>query len=374
MKTIVCYPIKSLVKSYMPTSCEFLTIETEGDFFRNAEIYKPEAAVLFSEMFSAPVWEWLPKVVASVPVGIPVVIVPLYRDKSLLNKIVEESNLPNTYILSANLSHEEIKEQISTILGFSAGEELPVQSGKGIVYSLLSYGSSGITTFCINYPIILAKRNPDKRIAVIDMNFEKPDLTRFFKLSHHQISLFRPDLLDRGMTERRNWLAAFKQSSHMDNLYYSSATSKWKSYELTNLLTALRKQFDYVYIDWGYCFPETDAVYRLLFESDRNLFFVRADPFSIESAVKWIELWKEKGIPLHLMVSHFDRGQLNTNRIGEGIPVYGVVPRVSDNRLIQSHLSKSVLVEEIFPPKHYISSLQAIVEANRREEGALVRR
>ncbi|MFY0545772.1 hypothetical protein [Brevibacillus sp. H7] len=370
MKTLVCYPMKSLVNTYVPAGCEALTTENEEDFFRKADIYKPEAAVLFSEMFSLPVWEWLPKAKASLSDSVPIIIVPLYKDEALISHVVEKSGIQNTYLLSANSTQEEIRNRIGLILGMNDYVEKAKSRGDGIVYALMSHGGSGITTFCINYPILLAKRNPEKRIAVIDMNGEKPDLTRFFKLEKHQLASFRPDLLDLSIASRRNWMSVCKQSSHMDNLFYANGTNKWRSYEVTNLIEVLRRQFDYVYIDWGYCFPETEALQRLLFSADRNLFFVRADPFSLEGAATWIKRWAEKGIRHEVLVSHFDKG--HPHRIGEGISVYGVVPRISDNRLIHSHRSHSVLVEEFFPPKQYISSLHAIIDSEKRKRGAVV--
>jgi cellulose biosynthesis protein BcsQ len=372
MKTLVCYPMKSLVNSFLPDRCDALTAENVDDFFRMAVSYKPEAVVLFSEMFPAPVWEWVPAVQACLPNHVPTIIVPLCKDEALINIVVKEAELLKTYVLSPAATHEELRSKIGMILGLTEGQKEPDQRGTGSVYALMSYGASGITTFCINYPILLAKRNPDKRIAVIDMNGEKPDLTRFFKLQQHQLALYRPDLLDLTAAAKRNWAAVCKQSSSLENLYYANGTNKWRSYEIYNLIEALRHQFDYVYIDWGYCFPETEALQRMLLSADRNLFFVRADPFSVENAKAWIKRWADHGIQHEVLVSHFDKGI--PHRIGEGISVYGVVPRISDNRLIQSHLSHSVLVEEFFPPKQYINSLQAIVDSEKRERGAVIYR
>ncbi len=372
MKTLVCYPMKSLVKTFMPTECQSLTTENPKEFLDMAAFYNPEAAVLFSEMFSVPVWEWLPVVKASLSKTIPIIIVPLYKDEALINKMIEETDTPNTYVLSANSTHEDIRDKIALILGLKDQPKAAETKGDGVVYALMSYGASGITTFCINYPILLAKQNPDKRIAVIDMNEEKPDLTRFFRLQQHQLALYRPDLLDFPTAAKRNWVTACKQSDHMDNLYYANATNKWRSYEITNLVEVLRQQFDYVYIDWGFCFPETEALQRMLFSADRNLFFVRADPFGLESATSWIKRWSERGVRYEVLLSHFDKGQ--PHRIGEDMSVYGIVPRISDNRLMESHRSHSVLVEEFFPPKQYVSSLQAIMDSEKRQRGAVMYR
>lgn len=369
MKTIVCYPMKSLVNSFLPQECEILTTENESSFFQLSSIYRPDAAVLFSEMFSQPIWEWVPKTAAALPKNIPIVIVPLHKDEVMVRKIVEEAGLHNIYVLSARLTHEEIRSQIGQLLGVATSadqaEAVPKNVNGGKIYSLMSYGGAGITTFCINYPVLLARQMPGRKIAVVDMNVEKPDLTHFFKLHHYQISLYRPDLIEQKRALQRDWSAVFKQSAYAENLFYSSAVSKWKSNEMSSLLAVLRHRFDYVYLDWGYCFPETEGLQRLLHEADQQLFFVRADPFSLKSATKWIGKWEEQQIYHQLVVSHFDSGHMSVRHIRERLPVYGVVPRISDNRVIQSHQNNSVLIDEIFPPKQYISSLKAIAAADQ---------
>ena len=374
MRLVVCYPMKSLVASFVPEGCETVVAENEDECMRQLSFLTPDAVILFSEAFSRPIWEWIPAIRRKMTPDTPMIIVPLHKDEALIKRIVEELSLQCTYILAGALTYKEISIQISRILRMSSDLEydgMPKQKS-GMVYTLLSYGGAGITTFCINYPVLLAKRHPDKRVAVIDMNQEKPDLSRFFGLREYQLSLYRPDLLSFELADKRNWLQAFKRSENQRNLYYSSATSNWKNYEVTTLLAILRKNFDFIYLDFGYCFPETDALERLLLESDRNIFFIRADPFSIEGAKNWIKRWEEKDITAELMVSHFDRSQISTRKIREGVPLYGIVPRISDDRIIQSHESRSVLVEEIFPPRSYISCLNALAEAEQsREEAAI---
>ncbi|MFS0558515.1 hypothetical protein [Brevibacillus sp. 179-C9.3 HS] len=370
MKILVCYPMKSLAKTYMPMYSDVLVAETAAEFSRLGQLYMPDAAVIFSEMFTTPAWEWLPDLKAQLPPNSPLIIVPLYRDEKMIEKVTEESGLEHVYLLSAHLSQEEIRNKISLILGFvQEHADIEPRKDTGLVYALMSYGASGITTFCINYPVLLARQHPDKRIVVLDMNDAKPDLTRFFKLQQHQLSLFRPDFLDIQTTTKRNWRNVCKQSAHLPNLYYAHAASKWKSSELSNLISVFRMQFDYVYLDWGYCFPESETLQRLLHTSDRNLLFVRADPFSIDSAREWLLKWRERGVKCEVLLSHSEPGQ--PFRIGEDVAVYGVVPRISESRLMQSHRSCSVLIEEFFPPKSYISSLKEIAKADYVEKSAV---
>ncbi|MGM0715345.1 hypothetical protein [Brevibacillus parabrevis] len=370
MKILVCYPMKSLAKTYMPTSSELLVAESAEEFPRLARLYQPDATVVFSEMFTSPAWEWLPSVRTMLPADSPLIIVPLYRDEAIIAKVSEELGLERVYLLSAQLSQEEIRDNISIILGFmNERQKNEDQARSGQVFALMSFGASGITTFCINYPILLARQNPTKSIAVLDMNTEKPDLTRFFKLQQHQLSLFRPDLMDLQTAKRRNWRTACKQSVHLPNLYYAHAASRWRSAEVSNMIAAFRVQFDYVYVDWGYCFPESEAMQRLLYKADRNLLFVRADPFSIENAKEWLKQWREKGVHCEVLLSHQEPGQ--PFRIGEEIPVYGVVPHISSSRLMQSQRSRSVLIEELFPPKSYVSSLKELAKADHIEKSAV---
>lgn len=378
MKTLVCYPMKSLVSCYMPEECEVITTENESAFFQLAAIYRTEAAVLFSEMFSTPVWEWIPQTAAVLPKDIPIVIVPLHKDEEMVRQIVEEAALHNIYVLSALLTSEEIRSQVALLLDLTTSayrHKTTIERGKGgKIYSLMSYGAAGITTFCINYPVLLARQLQEKKIAVVDMNMEKPDLTHFFKLHRFQVSFYRPDLIEQRRASTRDWTTVFKQSAYAENLFYSSGVSKWKSYEISNLLAVLRYHFDFIYLDWGYCFPETEALQRVLHEADEQLFFARADPFNLESATKWIRKWEAQQIKHQLVISHFDSGHMSVRHIRESLPVYGVVPRISDNRVIQSHQNKSVLIEEILPPKQYISSLQAMAEADRYGGGVAINR
>ncbi|USG65984.1 hypothetical protein NDK47_01095 [Brevibacillus ruminantium] len=373
MKTIVCYPVKSLVYTYLPSKCQALVSESSTDFFRLAKLYQPEAAVLFSEMFETPVWDWLPKVREALPTETRIIVVPLYQNERLVKEVVEVADLNGVYTLLANLSQEEIRKAIGQIFGWEEEDverqRIPPER-QGLIYALMSHGGAGITSFCINYPVLLAKEYPEKRILVLDMNLHKQDLTRFYKLQQFQLSLFRPDLLDMRTARQRDWGKLCKQSSYCPNLFYANATSNWKSVEISNLMTTLREQFDFVYIDWGYSFPETEALKRLVHIADRNLFFVRSDPFSIEGAKEWIKSWNQRGIDYQVMLSHMEKGQVN--RIGEGISVYGVVPRISDDRLSQSHRTHSVLVEEFLPPKPYITGLQAIMQAEKMVRGAVV--
>ncbi len=373
MKALICYPMKSLVGAFMPERCDALTVEKETELSQMTTIYQPDVAVLFSEYFSSQVWEWLPQSLSMFSEHVVKIIIPLHRDERLVKKIVSESHTINTYVLSASLTYVEIKKQLEVILGLGSSHPETTnsseQAGSGKVFNLLSYGSAGVTTFCINYPVLLAKSSKQKQIAVIDMNTVKPDLSRFFGLHEHQLSLFRPDLLDLRTAEKRNWKIPFKQSKAVKNLFYSSGTSKWKSYEISNLVHVLRKSFDYVYLDWGYCFPETEALLRIVKEADYNVFFARADPFSIESAHEWVGKWKAQGVNHQLLVSHFDREAMSKHHIRESLHEYGILPRVPENRIIHSHQQKSVLVDELFPPKQYLQSLLEMVDSEKSIKG-----
>lgn len=373
MKLVVCYPMKSLAKTYLPPSAEALVAESAEEFFRFVHLYRPDTAILFSEMFTKPAWEWLPAVKASLPAECPMIIVPLYRDEWLICKVLHEMSCEGVYLLSAQLSQEEIRDQIGQIL---ACKEKPVdrearnQSGRGQVLTLMSYGASGVTTFCINFPVLLARQLPDKSILVLDMNHTKPDLSRFFKLQKHQLALFRPDFVDVKTASKRSWKNICKQSEHMPNLFYAHAAVKWRSAEISTMMAVFRQQFDYVYLDWGYCFPETETMQRVMSVADRNILFVRADPFSIENGKEWVRSQCARGVKCEVLLSHLEKGQ--PFRIGEEISLYGVLPRISETRLMQSQRSNSVLIEELFPPKVYISSLQEIAKAEYSVKGVVL--
>jgi len=373
MKILVCYVMKSLAKTYLPQNVEALVAESTEEYFRLVHLYQPDTVILFSEMFTDPVWEWLPAVRDALPAHTPLIIIPLYRDEKKIQQVVEEMSMPGVYLLSANLSQTEIRDQISLVLGFAEEDTGTLNDNdEGQVIAMMSYGASGITTFCINFPVLLARQNPDKKILVLDMNDAKPDLTRFFKLHQHQLALFRPDFLDVKTAGKRNWKRICKQSEHTDNLYYAHAANKWKSAELSNMMGALRRQFDYVYVDWGYCFPESETLHRMMHLASRILLFVRADPFSIESAKEWIHTWKGRGVTCEVLLSHLDKG--HPYRIGEDVAVYGVVPRIPESRLMQSQRSSSVLVEEMFPPKIYKNSLEEIIKTEHLANSVVLTR
>jgi cellulose biosynthesis protein BcsQ len=307
------------------------------------------------------------------PAQTSMIIVPLYRDEWLIRKVLQEMCCEAIYLLSAQLSQEEIRDQISGILRISdnsAEKETNKARGDGKVFSLMSYGASGVTTFCINFPVLLARQQQDAEILVLDMNAAKPDLSRFFKLQKYQLALYRPDFLDANIAGRRSWKQVCKQSEFAPNLFYAHAANKWRSAEISNMIEVFRKQFDYVYVDWGYCVPETETLYRIMEVSDHNLLFARADPFGIESAREWIRGQRERGATCEVLLSHLDKGQ--PFRIGEEVSLYGVLPRISESRLWQSQRSSSVLVEELFPPKTYINSLIEIAKAEYSGKSAVL--
>ncbi|MFM1655041.1 hypothetical protein ACI7RC_23545 [Brevibacillus sp. B_LB10_24] len=379
MKAVVCYPMRSLVKAFMPSECSTVVAEDLTECLLYAAVYKPEVCVIFTESVNQPVWEWLPTLSEAFPPEMIKVIIPVYKDEQLVNRIVEAKGLPHTYVLPASLSYEEIGSRLCSILGF-ADKKVNVlaneawKENRGLVFTLTSYGSAGVTTFCINLPVLLAKQHPGMSVAVVDMNIEKPDLTGFFGLSGHQLSLYRPDLVTLQAADQRNWLAAFKRSPTLNNLYYTCGASRWESYEISTLLAVFRKRFDFVFIDWGYCFPETEAMQRLQSECDFHLMFVRSDPFSLSNAARWFGKQQKKGVSHQLVISHFAKEGISLQRIKEvtGAPVFGKVSRLQESRAAYSLQSNSILVEEIFPPKDYISSLQTFVEEITGWKGAAI--
>lgn len=374
MRVIVCYPIKSLVHIFMPKDCEVVTVETVEEIAVQTAVFKPEAVVFFSEAMNQPPWEWMESVSTILSPEVIKVIIPLHRDEEIINRIIEAKGLVNMFTFPARLSNEEIKERLQYLFGVNhpilfTAEPRP----KGKIHTLLSYGAAGVTTFCINYSAMLAAQLPSSTIAFIDFNLEKPDLTEFFQLSNSQLAFLRPYLLDTNKADKQDWKTVFKRSDQFPNLYFSMGAIRWKAYEVSALLQALRKQFDYIFIDWGYCFREQEVLQQLLTLSDTAYMFVRPDPFNLESSRKWLMRWKDTKIPFQLMISHYQKDDVSIPRIQSVMrtPIFGVVPRISESRVSYSLQSKSVLVKEAFPPKQYVASLKALateeVEKNREE-------
>ncbi len=377
MRVIVCYPIKSLVKMFFPTDCEVLTVENITELAVHASAFLPEAVVLFSEMLEQPPWEWFDQISAFLPQEVMKVIIPLHRDEELMNRIVETKNAKNTYVLPAHLSNEEIRVRLEHLFGTRASSSFTSdpEAHNGKINTLISYGAAGVTTFSINYPAVLASQLPDSTICVIDFNLEKPDFTEFFQLKEHQLAFLRPYLLDAEKAESQNWKSVFKRNESLPNLFVSTGAMKWKGYEISSLFQALRKQFDYIFIDWGFCFREPEVLQQLLIMSDNVFLFVRPDPFNLDSSRKWLMRWKDTKISFQLVVSHYHDNEVSIARIQSLMrsPIYGVVPRIPYSRLIYSLQSKSILVQEIFPPKQYVTCLKtmAFEEVKKRKEEVL---
>lgn len=374
MRVMVCYPIKSLVYSFMPKNCEVVTVENVEEMANQAGTFQPEAVVFYSEAINQPPWEWIEYIFSFLSPEVLKVIIPLHRDEEVINRIIEAKGLKNTVALPARLSHEEIKERLQYLFGVNHSIPFTVEprpSGK--VYSLFSYGAAGVTTFCINYSAILASKLPTSTIAIIDFNLEKPDLTEFFQLSNSQLAFLRPYLLDTSKSDQQNWKSVFKRSDQFPNLYFSMGAIRWKVYEISTLLQSLQKQFDYVFVDWGFCFREPEVLQQLLLMSDRAYMFVRPDPFNLESSRKWLAKWKNTKIPFELIVSHYQKDDVSIPRIQSILraPISGIVSRIPDSRVSYSLQSKSVLVKEAFPPKQYVASLTSIAKeevVKKREE------
>lgn len=359
----------------MPEDCEVLTTDQSDECFELAALHRPQAVILFSEMFAEPPWEWLPSLKSRLPVEVVKIVVPHYKDEQMIHTIAVGAQLPRTYVLSASLTYQEIAKQVAAILRVAESDpgQPPLTLGgrQGKVYTLCSHGGAGVTTFAINFPVVLARKHPQAAVAVMDMSMEKPDLTRFFALEQHQVSLFRPDLISLQTAVRRDWHTVFKVSEYYPNLYYTSAISQWRSHEVSVLLAVLRSQFDFIFIDYGCCGAKTEALHRLLQEADVNLFFARSDPFSLRGASDWARRWQPQPRNLGLLVTHHDQQLVSIGRIksASGLPLFWSIPSLPSDRLLPSLLSRSVLVEEWFPPKAYLDSLSRLArQMSNREE------
>lgn len=375
MKTLVCYPLKTLVSSFVPEEFEVIAVDDPERCFTQALLERPDVVILFSEAFHEPIWEWLPTLERRLSADTIKIIVPLHRDEVILEQMIDKRTFQRTYIIPASASHEEIRQHIRKILGFPLTDEGKTKTNRdGQVIALNSYGGAGVSTFCINYPVIFAKRFPDTKIAVIDMNVTKPDLTYFFQLFDHQLSLYRPDLVTINTAQQRDWSRIFKPSQHTPNLFYASGTCHWRGYEISTLTRVLREYFDYIFLDWGVSFLGSDSSSRLLLEADMHLFFTRPDPFSLFSARNWDKTWKADPAKTKLVVSHCDQEQLSPKRMKDmtGIPVCAMIPKLDSNRIIQSLKSSSVLVEELFPPKNYTACLTSLAVEMKRWKGVAV--
>ncbi|WP_232699076.1 hypothetical protein [Brevibacillus daliensis] len=368
MRGVVCYPIKSLVRYFVPEQYEYVCVKNDVDLIETIHEYQPDFCMFFSESFTSPVWEWLPSLVQKLPTDIPIILVPFHRDQSLIEEIVRVKKITNIYVLSPGLTHQQIKTELlrihDTKKSIGTDQEI-MNSRENRIYSLMSPGGAGLTNFCINYPLFLARQNRHLLIGVVDMNLYKPDLSLFFHLNGYEIARYRPDLngLDSSNKEGRDlkqWLQIFARSEYEPNVYYSSAAAQFSSQEISSLFFILSKIFDVVLIDWGNPMIQMEAAKQGVLLSNKTIFFSRPELFSLKNVdriVKTLDLPDEK---VGLMVSPYHEAEMSKVSMKDlaGIKVEGTLPRIESSRIHQAFQNGSILINEMFPPKAYLQSFK----------------
>ncbi|MGG1444006.1 hypothetical protein ABE354_18490 [Brevibacillus laterosporus] len=226
---------------------------------------------------------------------------------------------------------------------------------------MISPGGAGVTTFCLNYPHWLARKHPELSIGVLDMHHTKPDMSEFFSLESKTLSKFRPDLSRSISILNRDWLAAFQKVSSLHNLYYSNAASRWKNHEVITLLNILQTTFDVLFIDLGNPLLQLEPSKQICKQSDYVYIFSRPDKFSLQYVKKILDEIDLIDLPVGLVASPYSEAEMSKANMKNlaHIPVKATVARIEACRIHQSSMSKSVMINEIFPPKAYVQSLKS---------------
>ncbi|TPG84286.1 hypothetical protein EEL32_16100 [Brevibacillus laterosporus] len=363
MRGLVCYPMKSIARIFVPEEYEYICAENIDEFSGYFLEYQPDFCLVFSEAFSNPVWEWLPIVLSRLPIDVPNFIIPLNRDQKMIEEIIQIKGLSHLYMLPSGLSHLSIKDELRLLLKSSedvaARENHTVEKGK--IYTMMSSGGAGVTTFCLNYPQWLAKKNPEVSIGVLDMNNAKPDISDFFSLKSKNLARFRPDLSGASPILGRDWLVAFQKVSSLNNLYYSNATSKWKNHEVITLLNTLQITFDVLFIDFGNPLLQLELSKQISKQSDYVYIFSRPDMFSLQYVKKILDEIDITNLSVGLVASPYSEAEMSKAHMKNlvHIPVEATITRIEASRIHQSSMSRSVMINELFPPKAYIQSLNS---------------
>ncbi|MGG0756436.1 hypothetical protein [Brevibacillus laterosporus] len=363
MRGLVSYPMNSIARIFVPEEYEYICAKSIDEFIEYVQIYKPDFCLLFSEAFSDPVWEWLPKISSRLPIDIPSFIIPLNKDQKIIEEIIHVKNLCHLYMLPTGLSHLEIKDEMRLLLNspkrITPRENFVVK--KGGIYTMISPGGAGVTTFCLNYPHWLARKHPELSIGVLDMHSTKPDMSEFFSLKSKTLSKFRPDLSRSISILNRDWLAAFQKVSSLHNLYYSNATSRWKNHEVITLLNILQTTFDVLFIDLGNPLLQLEQSKQICKQSDYVYIFSRPDKFSLQYVKKILDEIDLIDLPIGLVASPYSEAEMSKANMKNlaHIPVKATVARIEACRIHQSSMGKSVMINEIFPPKAYVQSLKS---------------
>ncbi len=124
-------------------------------------------------------------------------------------------------------------------------------------------GKAGVSTILANLTNYMAKKNIDKKILIIDANFQNPTLHTIFNLSHQR---GLTDLLKGGQD-----LSEIVQPIDSDKIFYLPCGKEFNSLSgnieqdrLTELLTEIRGRYDYIFIDSAPVLTSADSIYTAI--------------------------------------------------------------------------------------------------------------
>ena len=124
-------------------------------------------------------------------------------------------------------------------------------------------GKAGVSTILANLTNYMAKKNIDKKILIIDANFQNPTLNTIFNLSH------QPGLTD--LLRGEQGLSEIVQSIDSDKIFFLPCGKEFNSLSgnieqdrLTELITEIRGRYDYIFIDSAPVLTSADSLYTAI--------------------------------------------------------------------------------------------------------------
>lgn len=133
------------------------------------------------------------------------------------------------------------------------------KNGYKVFNFVCTRGAEGVSTILVNLTNYMAKKNTGKKILLIDTNFQNPTLHTIFNLSHQR---GLTDLLKGG----RN-LSETVQSIDSDKIFLLSCGKEFNSLSgsieqerFAELLTEIRDQYDYIFIDSAPVLTSADSL------------------------------------------------------------------------------------------------------------------
>jgi len=133
------------------------------------------------------------------------------------------------------------------------------KNGYKVFNFVCTRGKEGVSTIFANLATYMAKKSTGKKILLIDANFQNPTLHTIFNLSH------QPGLTD--LLKGGQGLSETVQPIDSDKIFLLSCGKEYKALStnieqdrLAELVTEIRSQYDYIFIDSAPILTSADSL------------------------------------------------------------------------------------------------------------------